>query len=116
VVVGIQYWSFQRVKGGEELTGGIVLMGEMKKVGRRFGSATHAWRSAADGATVPTGGDGGSGETEEEESPGGLVLGRKVVVTWASVGISKENRDGLPWPSGQIDGQNRRVRINYFQI
>jgi hypothetical protein len=29
-------------------------------------------------------------ETEEEENPGGPVLGRKAVVTWAGVGISKE--------------------------
>jgi hypothetical protein len=27
------------------------------------------------GAATSTGGDGGSGETEEEENPGGLVLG-----------------------------------------
>jgi hypothetical protein len=46
---------------------------------------------------APTGGDGGSGETEEEENPGGPVLGRKAVVTWAGVGFSKENQDGLPW-------------------
>jgi hypothetical protein len=63
-----------------------------------------------------TGGDGGSGETEEEESPGGPVLGQKAVVTWAGIGISKENRDGLPWPLGRIDGQNRRVCGNCFQI
>jgi hypothetical protein len=37
------------------------------------------------------------------------VLGRNVVVTWAGVGISKENRDGLPWPLGRIDGLNRRA-------
>jgi hypothetical protein len=35
-------------------------------------------------------GSGGSGETEEEEGPGGPVLGRKAVVTWANVGVSKE--------------------------
>jgi hypothetical protein len=44
---------------------------------------------------APTGGGGGSGETKEEENPGGPVLGRKAVVTSAGVGISKENRDGL---------------------
>jgi hypothetical protein len=60
------------------------------------------------GARAPTGGDGGSGDTEEEEIPGGPVLGRKAVVTWAGVGISKENWDGLPWPLGRIDG------LNYF--
>jgi hypothetical protein len=49
---------------------------------------------------APIGGDGDSGETEEEENPGEPVLGRKAVVTWASIGISKENRDGLPWPLG----------------
>jgi hypothetical protein len=65
---------------------------------------------------APTGGDGRSGETEEEEIPGGPVLGRNAVVTWASVGISRENRDGLPWPSGRIDGLNRRSCRNSFQI
>jgi hypothetical protein len=44
-------------------------MGEMKKVGHQFGSATHAWRRAADGgarrdgvaggAAVPMGAGGG---------------------------------------------------------
>jgi hypothetical protein len=53
--------------------------------------------TTAHGAVAPTGGDGGSGETEEEENPGGPVLGRKAVVTWAGVGFSKENQDGLPW-------------------
>jgi hypothetical protein len=43
---------------------------------------------------APTGGDDGSGETEEEKNPGGPVLGQKAVVTWVSVGISKENRVG----------------------
>jgi hypothetical protein len=70
----------------------------------------------ARGAVAPTGGDGGSGETKEEENPGGPVLGRKAVVTWAGVAISKANRDGLPWPLGRIDGLNRRVCRNYFQI
>jgi hypothetical protein len=50
-------------------------VGEMKKAGRRFGSATRTWRRAADGGTGRCGGD--SGETEEEEGPGGLVVGRK---------------------------------------
>jgi hypothetical protein len=45
--------------------GGAVLMGEMKKVGRWFGSATHAWRRAIDGSVqcggvaVPMGAGGG---------------------------------------------------------
>jgi hypothetical protein len=91
VVVGIQYWPFRRVKGGGEQT-------------------------AAHGAAAPTEGDGGSGETEEEESLGGPVMGRKAVVTWAGVGISKENWDALPWPLGRIDGLNRRACRNYFQI
>jgi hypothetical protein len=94
-------------------------MGEMKKVGRQFGSATRARRIAADGNARRGGadrGDGGSGETEEEESPGGPVLGRKAMVTLAGVGISKENQDRLPWPLGQIDGLNRRAYRNCFQI
>jgi hypothetical protein len=63
----------------------------------------------AHGAVAPTGGDGGSGETEEEENLGGLVLGRKAVVTWG-------NLDALPWPLGRIDGMNRRACRNCFQI
>jgi hypothetical protein len=68
------------------------------------------------GAAAPTGGDGGSGEIEEEECPGGPALGQKAVVTWASIGISKENRDGLSWPLGRIYGLNRRACRNCFQI
>jgi hypothetical protein len=37
-------------------------------------------------------------------------------VTWAGVGISKENWDGLPWPLGQIDVLNRRACKNCFEI
>jgi hypothetical protein len=33
---------------------------------------------------------------------------------WAGVGISKENRDGLPWPLGRIDGLNRRAYRKCF--
>jgi hypothetical protein len=70
----------------------------------------------ARGKVAPTRGNGGSGETEEEENPGGPVLGRKAMVTWAGVGISKENQDGLPWPLGRIDGLDRRACRNCFQI
>jgi hypothetical protein len=45
----------------------------------------------AHGAAALTGGNDGLGETEEEENPGGPVLGRKAVVTRADIGISKEN-------------------------
>jgi hypothetical protein len=51
------------------LTGGVVLMGEMKKARHQFGSATHARRTATDGYARRGGADrggGGSGETEEE--------------------------------------------------
>jgi hypothetical protein len=68
----------------------------------------------AHGAAALTGGNGGLGDTEEEENPCGPVLGQKAVVTWASVGISKENRDGVPWPLGRIDGLNRRACRNCF--
>jgi hypothetical protein len=70
----------------------------------------------AHGVAAPARGDGGSGETEDEESLGRPVRGRNAVVTWAGVGISKENRDGLPWPLGRIDGLNRRACKNCFQI
>jgi hypothetical protein len=50
----------------------------MKKAGRQFGSATRACWGAADGGARR---GGSSGETEEEEGLGGLLLGRKAVVT-----------------------------------
>jgi hypothetical protein len=74
-------------KRGRGLRGWRRLGGRNEEDGRQFGLATHAWRRAADDSAW---GGGGSGETREEEGPGGPVLGRKVVVTWASVGISKE--------------------------
>jgi hypothetical protein len=43
-------------------------------------------------------------------------VGRKAVVTWADVEISKENWDGLPWPLGRIDGLNKRACRKCFQI
>jgi hypothetical protein len=46
-------------------------VGEMKKAGRQFGSTTRTWRRAADGGSSR--GGSGSGETKEEEGPGGLV-------------------------------------------
>jgi hypothetical protein len=49
------------------------LVGEMKKVGRRFGSATRPWGRVANGGADR--GGGGFGETEEEEGLGGPVMG-----------------------------------------
>jgi hypothetical protein len=43
---------------GEEETGRHRLDGEMKKVGRRFDSATRAWRRAADGGARRGSADG----------------------------------------------------------
>jgi hypothetical protein len=48
-IVGIQYQSFQRVKGGGELMGRHRLDGGNEEGGRRFSLATHARRRAADG-------------------------------------------------------------------
>jgi hypothetical protein len=60
----------------------------------------------------------------EEEEGGVGWLGRKEEVAQERRGrgsrpvakISKENRDGLPWPLGRIDGLNRRACRNCFQI
>jgi hypothetical protein len=71
--VVIQYWPFQRVKGGGELRGRHCLGEGNEEGGRWFGSATHAWRRAADGDARRSG-VGGSGETKEE-GPDGPVLG-----------------------------------------
>jgi hypothetical protein len=45
---------------GKRRPSGVVLLGEMKKVGCRFGSATHAWRRAADGGARHGGAVGGA--------------------------------------------------------
>jgi hypothetical protein len=62
-------------------------MGEMKKAGRRFGSATHAWRRAADGCARR---GGSSGMTEEEESPGGPVWAESAEQSGPVARFSKE--------------------------
>jgi hypothetical protein len=82
---GVLLQRFSKPKRGEGRRGGIILVGEMKKSGRRFGSASHPWRRAADGGT----GRGGSGlgETEEEEGPGGPAMGRKAKTSWARAKI-----------------------------
>jgi hypothetical protein len=69
---GVLLYRFSKLKRGEGRRGGIVLVGEIKKKGRQFGSTTHTWRRAAAGGVGR--GDGGSGETEEE-GPGGPVMG-----------------------------------------
>jgi hypothetical protein len=49
----------------------------------------------AHGEAAPTGGDGGSGETEEEEKPGGPVLGRKAEGSrLVSVGVKERRKWG----------------------
>jgi hypothetical protein len=68
-------------------------VGEMKKAGRRFDSATRTWRGATDGGTGR--GCGGSCETEEEEGPCGPVMGRKAKMSWASAKIFGGERSGL---------------------
>jgi hypothetical protein len=80
-------------KRGEGRRGGIILVGEMKKAGRQFSSATRTRRRAADG-DAGRGGDG-SGEVEEEEGPGGLVMGRKAKTSWVSAKIFQENGSDL---------------------
>jgi hypothetical protein len=90
-------WSFTpsvfkaEMRGGK--VGGVVLVGETKKVGCWFGSATHTWRRAADGSAGR--GDSGSGETEEEEGPGGPVMGRKAKTSWAGEKIFQGEWFGL---------------------
>jgi hypothetical protein len=90
---GVLLHRFLKLKRGEGRWGGVVLVGEMKKVGHRFGSATRVWRRAADGSAGQ--GGGGSGETEEEEGPGGPVMGRKAKTSWASVKIFQGELSGL---------------------
>jgi hypothetical protein len=82
---GVLLRRFSKPKRGEGRQGGVILVGEMKKAGRRFSSATCTWRRAADGG-VGRGG-GGSGETKEEEGSGGPGMGRKSKMSWASVKI-----------------------------
>jgi hypothetical protein len=70
---GVLLCRFSKLKRGEERQGGVILVGEMKKAGRRFDSATRPWRRVADGGAGRSGDD--SGETEEEEGLGGPVMG-----------------------------------------
>jgi hypothetical protein len=96
-------------------------MGEMKKVGHRFGSVrllAHGGeqQTVAHGEAAPTGATAAQARPRKKKARVGPVLGRKAVVTWAGVGISKENWDGLTWPLGRIDGLNRRAYRNCFQI
>jgi hypothetical protein len=69
--VAVEFYTSSILKElkGEEEMGRSQLIGQMKKVGRRFGSATHGRRRAADGgarcggamrgAVVPLGAGGG---------------------------------------------------------
>jgi hypothetical protein len=68
-------------------------VGEMKKAGRWFGSATRTWRRVADGGAGR--GGGGSGESEEEQGPGGLVMGQKAKMSWVSADFFQGERSGL---------------------
>jgi hypothetical protein len=90
---GVLLHRFSNLKRGEGRRGGVVLVGEMKKVGRRFGSDTHTWRRAIDGGAGR--GGAGSGEIEEEECPGGLVMGRKAKTSWTSTKIFQGEWFGL---------------------
>jgi hypothetical protein len=82
---GVLLSRFSKPKQGEGRRGDVVLVGEMKKVGRWFGLATRTWRRAVDSGADQ--GNGGLGETEEEEGPGGPVMGRKAKTSWASAKI-----------------------------
>jgi hypothetical protein len=88
----VEFYSigFRRRNKGRE---GVVLVGEMKKAGHRFSSATRTWRRVADGGADP-GGDSSS-ETEEEEGPVGPVMGRKVKTSWASAKFFQGEWSGL---------------------
>jgi hypothetical protein len=88
---GVLLHRFLKPKRGEGRRAGVVLVGEMKKAGHRFGSATRTWRTAADGGT----GRGDSGETEEEDGPGGSVMGRNAKTNWASTEIFQGDWSGL---------------------
>jgi hypothetical protein len=68
-------------------------VGEMKKAGCRFGSATHTWRRAVDGGADR--GGRGSGETEEEEGPDGPVMRRKAKMSWACAKIFQGEWSGF---------------------
>jgi hypothetical protein len=82
-------------KRGEGRRGGVILVGEMKKAGHRFGSATRTRRRAVDGDAGRGGDD--SGEVEEEEGPGGPVMGRKAKTSWVSAKIFQGEWSGLNW-------------------
>jgi hypothetical protein len=94
-VVGIQYRPFRRVKGGGELMGQCRLDGGNDEGGAPvcFGYSrveeSGRWR-----------------RTTWRRRPGATAARARPrkkkarVGTWAGVGISIENRDGLPWPLG----------------
>jgi hypothetical protein len=90
---GVLLRRFLKSKRGEGRRGGVVLVGEMKKVGRQFGSATRMWRRVACGSAGL--GGGGSGETGEGEGLGGPMMGRKAKTSWASVKIFQGEWFGL---------------------
>jgi hypothetical protein len=90
---GVLAHRFLKPKRGEGRHGGVILVGEMKKAGRRFVSATHTWRRAADDGAGW--GGGGSGMTEEEEGPGGPLMGRNAKTSWASAKIFQGEWFGL---------------------
>jgi hypothetical protein len=77
--------------------------GRVKAAGWRFGSAPSECGRAVDDCLWRGDADRGRRRLMRDRgrrNPGGPVLGRKAVVTWAGFGISRENRDGLPWPLG----------------
>jgi hypothetical protein len=99
-------------------------MGEMKKMGRWFGSATHAWRRAADGCARR---GSGSGETEEEENPGRPVWAESAERSGPVTRFSKEmtwaikvNRVELTMDCGkffsQFSNKDLGFKIKDFKI
>jgi hypothetical protein len=106
---------------GVEVRGWSFDEGEMKGRGRRFDSTPTECGWVTDGG-VRTGGKPTGRwrrlRREVEDDPVMGQMGRSGPrwpgCGWAGVGISKENRDGLPWPLGRTDGLNRRAYRKCF--
>jgi hypothetical protein len=95
--------------------------GEMKGRGHRFDSTPTGCEWVTDGSMRSSGKPAGrmavaqaGGGRRPRDGPNGPEWATLAGLRWAGVGISKENRDGLPWPLGRIDGLNRRAYRKCF--